>query len=132
MRLARTGQSARNPRHLSHMTSVDGITSTTRVASCSTTLLSRRRGPRRLRSFVNWVSGKLSTDPVARSCWARDGSASTGVTRTSPSTAVGWSYRSTNVKPTGLFLQLGGTAKFVDLCNNRRAPQRGGTAGCME
>ena len=48
MGLARTSQCARSQRHLSHMTSVDGSTSTTRVASCSTTLLSRKRGRREI------------------------------------------------------------------------------------
>ena len=47
---------------------------------------------------------ELSTDSVARSCLAHDGSTSTRVMRTSPSTAVGWSCRNTNVKPTGHFL----------------------------
>ena len=120
MRLARTSQCARSPRHLSHMTSVDGVTSTTRLASCSTTLLSRERGLRTFRSLVSWVSGRLSTDPVWKSCLARDGLTSTRVMKTSPSTTVGWSYRLV------IFYShstTGGTAKFVDLCNSRRAPQ---------
>ena len=56
-----------------------------------------------------WVIRELGClgvvdSPVARSCLAHDGSTSTRVIRTSPSTAVGWSCRNTNVKPTGHFL----------------------------
>ena len=83
-RLARTGRCVRSPRHFSHMTNVDGSTSTTRVASCSTTILSRRRGLRRFRSFVSWVAGRLSTARVARSCLAHDGSTSTRVDENKP------------------------------------------------
>ena len=50
---------------------------------------------------IDDTSGKLlnnTLDEKART-------ASTRVVKTSPSTAVGWLCRSTNVKPTGLFLQ---------------------------
>ena len=43
MRLAVTSQCVKSPRHLSHAMNAVGITSTTRVASCSTTHLSRRQ-----------------------------------------------------------------------------------------
>ena len=120
-RLVRTGQCVRSPRHLSCMTSLDGITSTTRVASCSTTLLSRRREEVAvIRELGVWeVVGTRRGEVVFGTRWV-------GINK---GDAVGWSYRSTNVKPTGLFLQplhqtTGGTAKFVDLCNGRRALQR--------
>ena len=67
--LALTSQCVRSPKHFSHMMSVDGIVSTTRVASCSTTLLSRKRGLRKFRSFVSLVLGRLSIDPVVRTRW---------------------------------------------------------------
>ena len=51
------------PRHLSHTMNVVGITLTTRVASCSTTHLSRRQELRKFGSFVNFVSGRWLTDP---------------------------------------------------------------------
>ena len=63
----------KSPRHLSHTMSADGITSTTRVASCSTTHLSRRQELVKFRSFVNLVSGRWLTDPVTRSCLVRAG-----------------------------------------------------------
>ena len=66
-----TSQCVKSPRHLSHTTSGVGTTSMTRVASCS----------RKCRSSVNLVSGKLSTDPAMKSCWAREGLTSTRETR---------------------------------------------------
>ena len=62
-RLVLACQCVKSPRHISHMISADGIASMTRVASCSTTPLSRRQELRKFLSFVNSVSGKLSTDP---------------------------------------------------------------------
>ena len=98
------------------MMSTDGFTSTTRVASGSTTLLSRRRGLRRFRSFVSKLSGWLSTDPEVRSCLERDGLTSTKVTNTNRSTAVGWSCKNTNVKPTGHFLQPLHHLRHCEVC----------------
>ena len=71
---------------------VDGITSTTRAASCSTTLLSKRRGLRRFRG--------CRQTPRRGRVWHSDGSTSTRVTSTSPSTAVFWSCRSTSSRLT--------------------------------
>ena len=110
-RLVRTGQCVR-------MTSVDGSTPTTRLASCSTTLLSRSRGLRRFWSFVSWVSGRLLTDPLARSCLAHGGLTSTRVMKTSPSAAVGCLCRNTNVKPFGRFYShstIGCPRGFADI-----------------
>ena len=103
-----------SPRHLSHAMSVDGITSTTRVASCSTTPLSRRQDPRKCRSSVNLVSGRLSTDPATRSCLARDRFTSKEM--------------KTKRQADVVILQR----SLLILCNSRRAHQRGGTTSCME
>ena len=55
MRLAPTSQRVKSPGHCSRTMSADGITSMTRVASCSTTPLSRRQEPRK--SASSWNSG---------------------------------------------------------------------------
>ena len=59
MRRAVTSLCVKSPRHLSHTMSAFGITLTTRVASCSTTHLSRKQELRNFRSFVNLVSGRV-------------------------------------------------------------------------
>ena len=99
-RLAVTSQCVKSPRHLSQKMSSDGIASMTRVASCSTTQLSRRQELRKFRSFVNLVSGKLSTDPAMRLSLERDGSTSAKETKANRSTA---SRKNTNVKQIGHF-----------------------------
>ena len=66
------------PNHLhGSLRATYGITSMTRVASCSITPLSRWQALRKFRSSVNLVSGSSWTDLVTRLCLARDGSTST-------------------------------------------------------
>ena len=117
----KTSQCVKSPRHLSHTMSADGITLTTRVASCSTTHLSRRQQLRKFLSSESLVTGRWLTDTVTRSCLARAGLTSTRVTNTKRSAAVDWSCNSTNVKQMGHSsqpLRARGSAKFLHVCNN--------------
>ena len=126
-RLVRTSQSVRNPRHLSHETSVDGITSTTRVTSClNNTLVEKARieeiavirelgvwevvdRPRGEIVFgTRWVD--INKGDENKPFYLPQSVGRTGV-QTSSWLVIFYSHSTT-----------GGTAKFVDLCNNRRAP----------
>ena len=111
-----TGGDMKSPRHLSHTMSADGMTSMKRAASYSTTHLSRRQELRKFRSFVNFVSGRLLTDPVTRSCLARAGLTSTRETNTNRSTAVDWSCKNTNVMQIGRFSQPVHRSKLCEVC----------------
>ena len=117
-----------NPRHLSRTMSADGITSMTRVASCSITPLSRRQELRKFRSSVNLVSGRSWTDLVTRLSSPRDWSTSTRETKTNSTIAVGWSCKSTNVKQIGHFSQRLLRLRLYEAC--RSAQRR--AASCVD
>ena len=90
-------------------------------------LLSRRR------PLVSWVSGRLSTDLVARLFGTRRVDINKGDEPFYRCRLVVQEYK----KSSRLIIFYGqstirSAAKFVDLCNNRRASQRGGTTRCME
>ena len=78
--------------------------------------LSRRQELRTFWSFVNLVSGRLSTDPSMRSCVERDGLTSTRETKANRATAVAWSCKSTKVKQIGHFSQRLHRSKLCEVC----------------
>ena len=135
MRPAVTSRCVKSPRHLSHTMNAVRITLTTRVASCSTTHLSRGQELRKIRSFVNLVSGRWLRDPVARSCLVRAGLTSA---KRRTQTVLPRSTCRARVQTSSRWVifeshsTARGSAEFVDLRNKWRAFQWDGTAGCMD
>ena len=91
------------PRHFSHAVSAVGITLTTRVASCSTTHLSRRQGLEKISVIRELGVWEVVDRPATRLCLVRVGLTSTKMTKTNRSTAVDWSCKRTKRQAKGSF-----------------------------